>query len=164
MKFKFILVLSLFVMVFGSSHVFSADYEAGKIYKLKPNEIASHIKDTKGQKRIIMIYASWCPICVAKMPSIMGLERKKSGSVIAISVDEKYRNFSRYIRRLKDIPFKIILNKGSDSKLAGQLEQFGVKEWEGVPEIILLDEDNKVLGQGNYNMDYIEEFLFKNTL
>ncbi len=129
------------------------------IEHLKPKEIVNHIESTKGKRRIIMIYASWCPICVQKMPDIMELERSKNGSVIAVSVDENKRHLSRYIKRLKNIPFRVILNKGSEYKLAKALERFGVKEWEGVPEIILLDENNKVLGQGNYTLDYIVTFL-----
>ncbi len=164
MKFNFTLFLSLFIVAFASNTALAADYEAGKIYDMPPYKIANIIKKTEGHKRIIMIYASWCPICVAKMPHIMDLERKKAGSVIAVSVDEKLRNLSRYIKRLKDVPFKVILNKGTEYKLHQHLKQFGVKEWEGVPEIILLDENNKVIGQGNYSMDYIEEFLFKGAL
>ena len=130
------------------------------IEHLKPKEIAKYVEDTKGQKRIIMIYASWCPICVQKMPDIINLANIKADSVIAISVDENPKHFSRYIKRFKDVPFRVILNKGSEYKLAKAFEKFGVKEWEGVPEIILLDENNKVLGQGNYKMSYITEFLF----
>ncbi len=138
----------------------SFDVRAGNdIERLKPKEIAKYIESTKGKKRIIMIYASWCPICVQKMPHIIELERANKGSVIAVSVDENERHLSRYIKKLGDIPFRVILNKGSERKLAKALEEFGVREWEGVPEIILLDKENNVLGQGNYALDYIAAFF-----
>ncbi len=158
MVFRISLVLLVFFMALGSSFVAYAN----DIEVLKPKEIVEYIEDTKGQKRIIMIYASWCHYCIKKMPSIMEVERIKKGSVIAISVDGNYKKFARYINKFDEVPFRIILNKASEYKLAKSFKKFGVEEWKGVPEIILLDENNKVIGQGNYKIDYVNEFLFNN--
>ncbi len=155
------IVLSIcFMALIMPFSVQADDDNSHKIYELPAHKIASYIKEVKGQRRIIIIYASWCPYCIKKMPHIMDLERIKEGSVIAISVDENKSAFARYIKKFDEIPFRIILNKGSEWKLAKSLKKFGVKPWEGVPEIILLDENNKAMGQGNYELDYVAEFLF----
>ncbi len=162
-------IIFLFGMAMFASLFFSSNLYAGqgsikgkhKIYHMPPYEIGKYIKNSKGQKRIIMIYASWCPTCIQKMPKIMDIERVKSGSVVAISIDENYINFSRYIKRFKYIPFKVILNNGSEYKLAQSLSPYGIKAWDGIPYIILMDENNQVKGQGNYSVDRVAEFLFE---
>ena len=143
--------------------LFLGDVQAGvsnaKIYKVSATQISEHIKATTGERRAIVFYAHWCPQCVKKMPLLIELERKKPGSIIAISVDDDFKRFSRYIKRLGDIPFKVRLYDGSDKILYNQLKAFGIEPRDGVPDIIFLDENNQTAFQGNYDVEDVARFL-----
>ena len=157
-------VLSALCMVFlmYTGVAQAVEKKGSGIYKVPPYKIAKYIKKTAGERRAIVLYASWCPACVQKMPGIIDLENAKAGSIIAISIEENYADFARYIRRLGTVPFKAIVNDGSESKLAQKLRQFGVRPWNSIPQIILMDEKNKVVEQGNFSVEKIANFLFSN--
>ncbi len=160
MVFKnFIIAFILVGALLLPYNVGAKDKEDYKIYHMPSYKISKYIKSTAGQRRAIMIYASWCPHCVKKLPKMMDVEKVKQGSIIAISVDEQHSDFVRYLKKFKDIPFKIILNKDSEYKLAQNLKKFGIKAWDGIPYIILMDEKNKVVGQGNYSVDKVADYV-----
>ena len=157
---KSMMVITLFITVFLSPTVTKSEDNIGvEIHRMSPHRIARDINDVKGERRAIVMYASWCPVCVQKMPQIIEIERAKAGSIIAISVDESRRDFTRYINKLGDVPFKAIVIDGAEWKLAEELERFGVEVWESIPHVILLDENNKTVEQGNLASKHIEEFL-----
>ena len=159
MVFRFLFVVLCLSLSFSSGRAYAAKDD--KIYTLPAHYIAKHVEGTKGQKRVLMIYASWCPSCRQKMPQMMDIERAKEGSVIAVSIDENHTNFARYIRKIQSPPFKIILSKDSEYVLEKALKPIGVKSWEYIPHIVLLDENNKVAGQGSYSPSEIAEFVFQ---
>ncbi|MGH1456988.1 MAG: TlpA family protein disulfide reductase [Alphaproteobacteria bacterium] len=152
---RFLLAFLVFLFVPSDSYAGQGD----KIYELPSSYIAKHIDATAGTRRVVMIYASWCPYCRQKMPAMMDLERAKPGSVIAISVDESGSDFARYVKKMRDPPFELILSKDSEYKLANTLGRFGILPWEGIPYFILLDENNIPVSQGNFDPDYIDGFL-----
>ncbi len=156
--FRGIFVLAFVMFAVGSIASFAKGPEH-IVYKLPPKKVVEYIDKTAGERRIIFIYASWCPYCAKKMPGIMDLERSKKNSVIAISVDESYPDFVRYLRRFNEIPFKIILNDSSEKRLADTFKKYGVEPWDGIPRIIFLNEDNEVVGQGNYTVEAAAEFI-----
>lgn len=152
----------MFMAVFISATITNAADNTGvKIQKLSPYKIALDIKNTKGRKRAIVLYASWCPICVQKMPDIIEIERYSNGSIIAISVEESRHDFARYMNSLEDVPFKAIIIDGPEWKLVKEFEKFGIKVWDSVPHIILMDKNNKVVEQGNLPAGRIAQFLLK---
>ncbi len=151
------LVMMVVVFTPFDSHAGSDD----KVYKLPAHYIAKHIKTTQGQKRVLMIYASWCPSCVRKMPDIMDIERVKEGSVIAVAVDRNFSHFARYIRKLDDVPFKVIVSRDDESKLADVLADFGVTRWEYIPNFVLLDENNNIVDQGSMDVGRVAQFILQ---
>lgn len=137
-----------------------------KIYHMSPEQIAAYIGSAGGQRRVILLYASWCPYCQAVMPKMIQLEQFKKGSVIAVSIDTSPEDFALYVNKFKVLPFRLLLLdrfEGEDlARLSKALEPFGVEPSSGVPEMILMDEDNKVFRQGNFSddMNYVAKFLF----
>lgn len=153
----------MFMAVFISATITNAADNTGvKIQKLSPYKIALDIKNTKGRKRAIVLYASWCPICVQKMPDIIEIERYSNGSIIAISVEESRHDFARYMNSLEDVPFKAIIIDGPEWKLAKEFKRFDIEVWDSIPHVILLDENNKNVEQGNLSPRDITVFLSSN--
>jgi thiol-disulfide isomerase/thioredoxin len=155
-SYKWILGFLAFIAIVGS-----ANAESIKIYELSGSQIAKQIESTEGQRRIIMIYTSWCPYCRKAMPQMMEMERENPGSVIALSDDESFDAFAKYAKTLDDAPFHFLMVKEGEtrSKLGRALSKFGIKGWNGYPTYIMLDENNKVFAQGNYDHDKLEDFL-----
>ena len=155
-----VVVLFMTVFIFAVAVQASDKHKQGvEIHRMSPHRIARDINDVKGVRRAIVLYASWCPVCVQKMPQIIEIERAKAGSIIAISVDESRQDFTRYMNKLEDVTFKAIVIDGAEWKLAEEFERFGVEVWEAIPHVILLDENNKTVEQGNFSPKHIEEFL-----
>tara|TARA_R110002072_G_scaffold215705_1_gene372774 strand:- start:366 stop:860 length:495 start_codon:yes stop_codon:yes gene_type:complete len=154
-----VFIIMLFFVMSGTAFA-ENDTDKQKIFHVPPKNIAKYIDNTGGQKRVLMIYTSWCPYCRKKMPGLIDLENTKPGSVIAVSVDENYSDFTGFIKRYKDAPFKFILNNGSEYALVKELKQYGAKAWKGYPTIMFLDENGKVVAQGNFSIDQMSMHLF----
>ncbi len=151
------LFFTFFVVLFCISDVYAG--KDSKIYELPSYYIAKHIDAGKGERRVVMLYASWCPYCRQKMPAMMDIEKGNPGTVIAVSVDESGSDFARYVKQMRDPPFELILSKDSEYKLARTLKRYGAGPWDGIPHFILLDENNRMVSEGNFEPSYIEEFL-----
>ncbi len=157
LRVNYAVLLCIITLMFA--HVAEAKGGKHQIYKVSSSQITNHIKTTKGTRRAIVFYAQWCPQCIQKMPELMKLERAKPNSIIAISVDDNFKKFSRYINKFDDVPFKIMLHDGKDRILYQQLKRFGIEPRDGVPDIIFMDENNQTVFQGNYDVEDVEKFL-----
>lgn len=159
MRYYIIYSLILLVFLFPMSVHAEETTKQTKIYNLPPKMIAEYVDKTEGQKRILMIYTSWCGYCRQKMPDIMDIERSKKGSVIAVSVDDDYNQYARYAKKLSNSPFPLFLNKGSERGLKKKLSSYGVKAWNSYPTIIFLDENSKAVAQGNYTAEQAAKYV-----
>lgn len=118
-------------------------------YLLSPDKIARIIDaGHKEGRRVVFLYASWCGYCRAALPEIIDIEKKRKGSVIAISLDKDPETFSRYIQsRHGDLPFPaIVWNR--EGSLHDTLARFGIKPGRGIPFTALLDDHGYVHKQG----------------
>jgi len=133
-----------------------------KIYHMPPGKIADYIKQKKGQRKVVVRYASWCPACRNVMPKLMDIERVKKGSVIAIATDEHHGEFARYINRFGRIPFPVILVRPfKNESLTSALSQFGIVNRGYIPDMALLDEENKIVRQGSFKAEEVAAFIFQ---
>ena len=79
----FLISLTLLALLTGWAHAGSVE----KIYTLPAEKIAGHIIKQPGRK-VVFIYATWCPYCREKIPALIELESAKPGSVYPVSIDE----------------------------------------------------------------------------
>lgn len=133
-----------------------------KILHMPPLKIAEFVTKTKGDRRIVFIYTSWCPYCRKAMPKIMDLENVRPGSIIAVSEDEDHVKFVSYINKYPKIPFMIFLSfqRGQDTLAAALQKTIGAKPWKGFPHAIFLDADNTIVAEGNYTPEDMAAFIF----
>jgi thiol-disulfide isomerase/thioredoxin len=159
---KYISPLCLILLAYFSlvSHAALAKSDK-KILHMPPSKITDFVVKTAGEKRIVMIYTSWCPICRKILPKVMDLEAVKPGSIIAISEDDDHVQFVQYIEKYKNIPFMIFLSKPTaNNKLTEMFAQkLAVKPWDGYPHFILLDAENVIVGQGNFSAEQLADFI-----
>lgn len=144
------------------SPVVGQDVSAGegvKIAVYPPKITAKYIDKYIGKRKALLIYVSWCPACRQLLPAMMKMEKLRPNSVIAVSVDANDAKFARYIENYKKVPFKVILNKGAEEGLQQTLSKYGVQEWKSYPTVILLDEKNKAVAQGNLSIEEIAQYV-----
>ncbi len=134
---------------------------SAQYYELSPQEIVDYVNKSKGRK-VIFIYASWCPHCRKAFPQLMAIEEKKSGSIFAVSVDKKKKDIINYLKKYGKLPLRPIILKGSDKH--GVEKAFGVSPRSGVPHFILLDEDNNVVRNQNMYPADIEKYILDGSL
>lgn len=157
----FLVIAYLFVFAGYFDEALAKSYSAEQIYNLPPRKIAQYIESTKGRRKVILIYTSWCPHCRKALPDFINLEKALPGSVIAISEDENYIDFAAFSRKLKSVPFRmIVVRQGKGPTLSEELQKFGAQPYNGYPTMILMDENNKVVsGQGNLLIDNVVTYI-----
>lgn len=162
-------IIVLFILCFfsmqaqgqGQSNAHNSTKAESMIYAYSPYEVTAYIKSTNGQRRALVIYASWCPICMKKMPSTMEIERGRPDSIIAVSVDDSEEAVHRVATRFNhEIPFRLIWSEEGEWALAKRLKRYGARSWDSIPQIMLLDQKGYVAAQGNFSSDQIAAFLY----
>lgn len=104
---------------------------AGRIHRLS---------DSRGKIVFLNLWATWCPPCIAEMPSIEGLYRRFKADglvVLGVSEDADGEKAVRPIVERLDVSFPILLDpEGSLSP------RYGVT---GYPETFIIGRDGRVI-------------------
>ncbi|WP_121668098.1 TlpA family protein disulfide reductase [Mesonia aquimarina] len=121
------------------------------------NEEQLNLSDYKGKVVFINYWATWCPPCVAEMPSIHQLYQKlkndKNVVFLMISQNEDFTKAENYIQR-KEYEFDIHRTQG---KVPKDLSTFSI------PTTYVLNKNGAIVykheGMANYNSEKFVGFL-----
>ena len=94
----------------------------------------------RGRVVVLNFWATWCPPCVAEMPSLQRLHRALSPeglSVIAVSTDEDEAELTRFVRE-HALTMPVLRDPGG--RVAGDLYHTT-----GYPETFVIDRDGRLL-------------------
>lgn len=146
---RFPLLIVIFTLLIAFPMQGKADADKG-YYLLSPERIAKVIDAGREDgRRVLFVYTSWCPYCRLALPKIIEIEKKKKGSVIAISVDKDPETLRRYLQSNHgEVPFAPIVWDRDAGALDKALSRFGIKLGRGIPFTALLDEYGYVSKQG----------------
>jgi len=106
------------------------------------NQAQYTLEQFKGKPLIVHFWATWCPVCTRKLPSLNAFAAKfeaKGGKVISISEDSGLAPVKAYYARNPYDNLDIYLDN------AGQL--MGTFGASGLPTAIFIDEQGKELGR-----------------
>jgi peroxiredoxin len=101
------------------------------------------LKDFKGKGVILFFFASWCPYCRQKLPSLSkNYSRYQSENIqlLAINAGESKAKVSAFAAKEK-LPFDILLDV--DSKTSGAYDVVGI------PTFVLISKDGRVVYEDN---------------
>ncbi|MFM1877414.1 MAG: hypothetical protein RLZZ241_280 [Bacteroidota bacterium] len=113
------------------------------------------LSDFKGQVLFINLWATWCPPCIAEMPSIENLYQKTKENVVFIMVSRD-RDFSL----AKDF----VLRKGYSFSIYYAINPLPeILSSPAIPTTFVVAPNSRLAythkGMANYNLPEIEEFL-----
>lgn len=118
----------------------------------------------RGRVVLLNFWASWCPPCVAEMPSLERLKKAMEGkdfAIVAVSVDDRWADVDRF---KQTVPLTLTVLWDQGFQVAGR---FGTYR---LPETYLLDKKGVVvkryLGPRDWTdpklvaeiLNYVEEF------
>lgn len=114
-----------------------------------------HIADLKGRVVFLNFWATWCPPCVAEMPSIQGLFEKVNAEDIAIVCvsQEDHATVAAFMRK-KGYSFPVYTLQGAPPR---------VFETEGIPATFILSPDGQIVfkhvGAAKWDDEKVVNFL-----
>jgi len=107
----------------------------------------------KEKKAVLVFWASWCPTCRREMPLAEKFytDNKDKLELIGINVRESKAKAERFLRKTK-VTYPIALDsKGDVAKL------YKVR---GIPTVIVVDKDSKIIHYGNSIKQMIKKIDF----
>ncbi len=115
------------------------------------------LQELKGKVIFMNFWATWCPPCIAEMPSIQKLYEQsdpKNTAFVMISVDEDPEKVKKFIKRKKyTFPVYTLTAQGVPVQYASQ----------SIPITFVISADGKVVlrhaGMANYNTEDFKKFL-----
>ena len=128
-------------------------------FTVKDSDRTVSLNQFRGQVVVLNFWASWCPPCVAELPSMIEMQdrlRNRGITVLGVSIDVDSDAYHRFIQQ-KNVNFLTV--RDPDQKVAGM---YGTSVW---PESYIIDRQGvmrrKVVGPTNWNSPDILEFLSK---
>lgn len=102
-----------------------------------PNGKPFSLQGSHGSWRLVHFWATWCPICVDEMPSLIALEKRLGQTVrlITVSVDEDYNQVLQFFHHQAPA-FPVLWDKNAQTARA-----YGVQKY---PETFLISPDGLI--------------------
>jgi thiol-disulfide isomerase/thioredoxin len=150
--------LLLFIMLLFTP-LTSSQVLAQENYKeVNPDKLEEILQSKKGQKSVLLVYASWCPHCQIIFPELINIEKQNPGSVQAISMNKDTNRFVRFLNQFPGSTIEpYIWNK--EYHLGISLLELGIDFSGYIPFIALIDESGNPIKQGHVTSDEIKKFL-----
>jgi peroxiredoxin len=108
----------------------------------------------RGKPVLLIFIATWCPTCRSEMPhykSIYETYGQRGLEVVNIDIQEPKNRVSQFAVKYQ-IPYRVLLDKTGD--VAGT---YGIV---GIPAMVLIDKDGKILNRQYLAIDILLETLF----
>jgi peroxiredoxin len=128
-------------------------------FTVKDSDRSVTLNQFRGQVVVLNFWASWCPPCIAELPSMMAMQdrlRNRGVTVLGVSIDVDGDAYHRFIQQ-KNVNFLTV--RDPDQKVSGM---YGTSVW---PESYIIDRQGvmrrKVVGPTNWDSPDIVEFLSK---
>lgn len=137
----------------------AAAFENASIYFMNPQGQRLSLADTKGKVVFINFWATWCPPCIAEMPTIAELNSEFSSNedfvVMMVDVDNKREQAQAFLdKRNLNLPLYTPASAIPQSFLKGS-----------IPTSIVLDKEGNLVfkkeGMGDFSNKKFKSFIAK---
>ncbi|OIQ29744.1 MAG: thiol-disulfide oxidoreductase [Bacteroidetes bacterium MedPE-SWsnd-G2] len=148
---------SIKVAIFSPSIIDDSEVEKLLTYNWElqnENGLKINFEDYKGEVVLINFWATWCPPCIAEMPSLDELYKDYNGKVKFLFVTNEDIATVQKFKKKKDFQFKM------HSSLSSIPAQF---ETSSIPRTFILSKTGKIVvdetGAADWNSDRTRELL-----
>ncbi|MBU0684136.1 MAG: TlpA disulfide reductase family protein [Candidatus Omnitrophota bacterium] len=109
--------------------------------------------ELKTKKVVLVFFAMWCPHCVSSVPDVNAFysKNKDKVSVIAIDIQEPRGKVESFIRK-RNVEYPVVIDS-----TASVSNNYGIS---GIPTVIAIDENKKVLYRGTSIVDLENKIEF----
>jgi len=114
------------------------------------------LSSSRGNPVLLVFSTTWCAYCRSELPHFRGIHDRyspRSLEVVQIFIQESRQKVSSFARQY-NLPYRVLLDEKGEVA-----EAYGVR---GVPDMILLDRNGRVLCRHCPNLDASLENLFGN--
>ena len=123
-------------------------------WKLKDGQEVFNFEETKGQVVLVNFWATWCPPCIAEMPSMQALYNDYKDTVTFVFVsNEDDAVINRFLNK-NEYTFKVY------NPLTKYPESFDVTS---IPRTFLIDKEGRIVidknGAANWNSDTVRKTI-----
>jgi len=132
---------------------------AAKEFSLQDSDRKVNLNQFRGQVLVLNFWATWCPPCVAELPSLMNMQDRLQGRgvvVLGVSIDVDQAAYHRFLKE-RNVNFLTVLDP--EQKVAGM---YGTSGW---PETYIIDRQGvmrrKFIGPVDWNSPEVVQFLSK---
>ncbi len=126
-------------------------------FTVRDSDRTVSLNQFRGQVVVLNFWATWCPPCVAELPSMMHMQdrlRTHGVTVLGVSIDVDSDAYHRFLK-LRSVNFLTV--RDPDQKVAGM---YGTSVW---PESYVIDRDGvmrrKFIGPINWDSPDVIQFL-----
>jgi len=107
----------------------------------------------RGKPVLLIFITTWCPTCRSEMPHYKSIHEKYSPlglEVVNIDIQEPKERVSRFAEKYK-VPYRMLLDENGDVATAYSIV--------GIPAMVLVDKDGKIVSSQYLAMDRLLENL-----
>ena len=150
--------LLLFILLLSATVISNQSFAKDHYKEVTPDDLSEILQSNAGQKRVFLVYASWCPHCQIIFPELIDIEKDYPGSVQALSMDKNTDQFEAFTKQFPDSSIDPLI-WNPEFHLGLSLEALGVSFSGFIPFVALINEDGKAVQQGHITANEIKEFL-----
>ena len=111
------------------------------------------LSNYRGRPVLLIFITTWCPTCRAEIPHYKNIHEtynQRGLEVVNIDIQESKEKVSQFVSKYQ-IPYKMLLDENGDVA--------GIYNIVGVPSMVLVDKEGKMLSRQYQAMDTILETL-----
>jgi len=128
-------------------------------FTLQDSDHKVSLNDYRGKVVLLNFWATWCPPCIAEMPSLIELQKKmkdKDIVILGVSIDEDEAAYHKFLKNY-GVNFVTVMDKERKTPTI-----YGTFGW---PETYIIDRQGvvrrKFIGAAEWTSPEIESFLTK---
>jgi cytochrome c biogenesis protein CcmG, thiol:disulfide interchange protein DsbE len=132
---------------------------AARDFTIQDSDRAVSLSQFRGQVVILNFWATWCPPCVAELPSMIAMQDRIRGKgivILGVSIDVDDDAYHRFLK-LRNVNFLTV--RDPEQKVASM---YGTSGW---PETYIIDRQGvlrrKFVGPVDWNSPEVIDFLNK---
>lgn len=118
------------------------------------NGNAFNLKNSKGRVTLVNIWATWCPPCIAEMPSLQALSNDYKNKIDIVLVSNETTEKVEEFLTKNNYDFPVYISAGNIP------ETFNVRS---IPRTFLLDKEGHIIidesGAANWNSKKVREII-----